>query len=221
MTVVLPGGLGQLMAPHVYSAWATASSTGAPPGWNSSASIPTFSNNNRSVISAGTSIVSGASYKTAGKLYFEITCAAAFTDATSTYCGIGSKAYSLTGGVGSDANSVSLSTAQGATVPWAMEYNAAFSFQFTNVPVNGDVVGVAVDLSIATQISTYFRLNANWLNRGTPQTTFPTTADQIISITSGTGAIIAVVVGSSGTMTLNTGNAAFANAAPAGYAAWG
>lgn len=222
MTVILPGGLGQNMAPHIYSAWSTVNSASrAVPGWYSSASItPTFSNNNRSVISNGGGVyITSTSFQTSGKRYFETTMAAAGTDAGVDQAGIGSSSALLGNQLGNDPSGSTTGSYSGSGIYYVL-YNKLLVYNSTITAVNGDVIGVAVDFTVAGTAAVYFRFNASWGNGGTPQVAFPSTPDVQLPITAA-GAIIMANVGIQGTATLNTGNAPFANPAPAGYTAWG
>lgn len=230
MTFVLPGGLGQDFAGVVYTTWATnlVASPYTPPGYYCNGTV-TFSNNNRTAIpSSGNELyVSSKSYKTSGKLYFEITFAAGGTDAAQgLYGGFGNANWLVSGTPGFDTTSVSMSSAGGAipATVWTIIAGSGGNTQYssTKTPANGDIIGVAVDLTTSGHARFNFNVNGTWVAQGTNTTTFPTsTFDYDMSITAGTGGIIAAASYSSGTMTLNSGNAAFHTAPPAGYTAWG
>lgn len=225
MTVILPGGLGQLMASRAYSAWATNySSAGAPPGYIYNTAVPVFSNNNRSVTagSGGVVVTTGASFRTAGKLYFETTFTKGLTDGLDVASGVAGTNWSITNpGYDSAQQSIGVNAAAGPS--WWLYFGGAQVAQFVGLgEADGAIIGVAANIT-AAYAQVWFRYNAYWLGQGTPTTTFPSASpdEQISFTTSGTGLIIVGTAGPSGPITLNTGNAAWANAPPAGYSAWG
>lgn len=221
MTVILPGGLGQNTGPRAFAGFSTVGLpiNSPPPGWYSTASVnPNFSNNNRTVISGGgTLYITGTSFQTSGKRYFEVMFNGASPDRAVVSAGVATKA-ALVVQPGSDANSIGLNSGGGT---WIVYWSASFIYSSTFATNNGDVIGVAVDFTVSGSLGVYYRFNTYWGNKGTPQAAFPSSPDQQMTITAGTGAIIMCAVGVNGSAILNTGNDVFRNPAPAGYTAWG
>lgn len=214
MSFILPGGLGQIKAgPPPFSAWSVSNVFGGP----------TYSNNNATLTAGATqqAAVAGTLLQNTGKRYFEVQFTVLGTR-TSWYDSVGLVTSAWTAsnfntqgvfGVGAGTNETGIISIGG----WTCYLNGSGVSGFSLGPTAGDVVGVAADFS--GTLGFYFRLNGNWLNGGTPQAAFPSTPD--ITWGSIVQLMPAASLMKSGVMTLNTGGAAFANAAPAGFTAWG
>ena len=227
MINILPGGIGVDAATLQvsFSTLDTTSMQGAGPSG-------TFSNNNRTLtVPSGAGNyqgVMGTLSHTSGKYYFEVTVNALgnmLTDNT-TYSGIGiyqKPSWTGQGGlVGYDQYSASLAVTPAATT-WKAISNYSGTATFTTpVPASGQVIGVAVSFNTGTgSVDIWFRLQANWLNAGTPQTAFPVSPDFVSLWANSIATVPGITVPNAAQYTINTGNTAFVNAPPSGYVAWG
>lgn len=214
MTCILPGDLGVF-----------AGGAGGSP-WNTVTAVNmAFSNANRTATGTqplGTNPPGGAKgvrSHSSGKFYFEIV--ANVTDAANdSGAGLADTLW-VPGNavVGNDGDSTGF-LCGGLWFVFAQSLPVG-SGNFPSAPVNGDVLGFAVDSTGTTVPKTaiWYRLNNLWFNGGTPVATFPTLLPDY-QWSSITALFPAVASNNAATYTLNTGGP-FANAPPAGYSSWG
>jgi hypothetical protein len=180
-----------------------------------------FSNNNRTITTpaaqAYSCSVRGTKSHNTGKFYFEVTFATADGNQAA---GVVNPSWIASGsGLGLDANSAVV-VGYGSTYA-VMNANSPL-FQSSAVWTNGDVIGTAVDFTTGSNTRVYFRVNTLWLtansttfNAATPDFSWGAITTLFTSCSGFS------VSGNTSVNTLNVGNAAFANAPPAGFVAWG
>lgn len=229
MTFVVAGGIGQLKPSSAFLGWSSvnlnAVNPPVPPGWTGPPSLGTsLTNSNRTVRSSTTGyVINTTSVKgvSSGQVYFEVTNTAVITDYNYIYIGV-AMANSNVYSAGLDGNSAGFSP--GTSANWTLYYGNNSIYNTAAAPTNTDRIGVAVDLTVAGGgCGLYFRLNGTWLANGANSPTFPAGSPDV---TLGTGGLFLPVYIMASTyntnaMTLNTGNAGWGNAPPAGYVGWG
>lgn len=207
MTVILPGGLGQLYAP-LFSAFDPANTS----------SYITLSNNNltatgNNASQAGTT--RGTRGLNAGKHYFELTYvtdgALRFGFCNSNFVITNGTAQAIGSDVATNGAAIVLSLGGYAT----LIFGGVSGIQFTTLVVAGMVYGLAVDL---TGGNLYFSQAGVWLNGSGP-----TGAGDFTWTPSGTWfpAVSSTNFNTSAAATLNVGKTAFSYGPPSGFVAWG
>jgi hypothetical protein len=219
MTFVLPGGLGQLSAPRIFSALDPA---------NSDAGI-VLSNNNRTAAFTTTStygIGRGTKLQSAGKRYFEITMTSLSTTPTFVMGGGIVRSNWVPGSgfqaVGSSSGGDNWGIAgTGSSYQYAsVDVNGNTGFQDTAlgiVPAQNDTVMIAIDIAGG---KIYAGVNNSWVAGLTPVGTTPLWAITGTPV-SFYPAVTVDAYTSTNRVTINVGNAAFKYALPSGYVAWG
>lgn len=221
MVCVQPGGFGPLkpedLSSGQFSTWSTVQQSpgSTPPGWSGPA-VVSFSNNNRTVIpiTPGSVLRVTGEGRNTGKLYYEITAAAALTDSPNVLVGFfrADQTGPLVG-----ANSGFGMTS--ATQWWGIYRDGTWVGQITQA-ANGDIIGVSLDFdSDPGNVLVNFRVNGYWWNTGTVSYAFNDTA-LVAYPTSGLLVHPAANCSSSGPVTLNVGNASFRDWRPPGYTPW-
>lgn len=207
MTVILPGGVGQLFASIAGSAFDPA---------NTSASA-TLSNNNKTVTgnnsTGSTGMTRGILGLNSGKKYFEIIAGAPNFNVPANY-GAVMAGYVIQDGYlfGFDTSSVAVKAASSSA--YARIWNNSGT-QLVVTPTAGDVINIAIDLSGGKG---YCGVNGNWFNvtgvTGTPDFTF-TGGNQTWYPGAVVGGDVALT-----SCTLNAGGP-FTYPVPTGYTKWG
>ena len=217
-TATFSGAGGMIAAanvPLVASAWDPANSGNI-----------TFSNSNRTITpsSFGVGSVRGTKSNNSGKQYFEVTMTTLDTGSTTSngagLCDINYSAW--TSVIGGDTAGRSVGILNNQAIDFIVMYqNANLVIEGALIPASGQVIGVAVDFTVAGSAKIYFSVNGTWSNAGANSTTL-TTPDYTWSTSSVLYPMASVThAGITSQFVLNVGNAAFAYTLPSGFTAWG
>ena len=224
MINILPGGLGldaAVVAP--LSTWDTSNLYGTF----------TFSNSNRTAVGtpsggpgAYVNALKGTASHATGKFYFEVSIDVVSNhsptyDPYSTSIGVVNGSWGSNTIIGGSSGlDVGLKVDSSSTF-WSIYQDAIVSpVKFGTGIAAGQIIGVAIDSS-SGNVNVWFRLNANWLNGGTPSTSFNPSGPDVSSVWPTSALTFPAASEGNGQFTLNVGNAAFANAPPSGFVAWG
>jgi hypothetical protein len=216
MTVILPGGIGQIFVPSVASTFDPAHTT---------ASVA-LSNANKTATGTSTTnngMSRGTKSHSSGKLYLEMTVGV--NGNSTAQGGLCNSSYTLTTGaigsasLGGDAAGNSIGVAQ-----YGLGYQPFFKAgNVTDVtlpitPATGDTLMLALDLGAG---NFYFGANGTWCCAGNNSTTFFPASPDYSGVAAGTWYPIAQVDGNpTGAYYILTSAAAYLYPAPSGFSKW-